>query len=232
MAGAGTTRTAAEAPAVLEGAHGRRVLVSAWGSTTSGIPRSWAPTPSEPGVALLPDLSTATAHRIAKTLRSQRRPNDLVVVSLHWGGNWGYTVPAEHRDFARALVDEGVDLVHGHSSHHPKGIEVYRGRPILYGCGDFLNDYEGIGGREEFRSELVLGYLATFGPSPASRPGSPPSAGRLVSLELLPFRIRRFRLERATSDEARWLGETLERESSRLGASVAADPDGGLWLRW
>ena len=50
-------------------------------------------------------------------------------------------------DSGNALIEEaGVPVVHGHSSHHPKAIEVYEGRLILYGCGDFLNDYEGIAG--------------------------------------------------------------------------------------
>ncbi|WP_208760221.1 CapA family protein [Mesorhizobium tianshanense] len=33
--------------------------------------------------------------------------------------------------------------IHGHSLHHPLAIEAHAGRPILYGCGDFINDYEG-----------------------------------------------------------------------------------------
>lgn len=73
-----------------------------------------------------------------------RRPGDRVVLSLHWCGNWGYEIAREHRDFAHAVIDEaGIDLLHGHSSHHPMGIELYHGKAILYGCGDFLNDYEG-----------------------------------------------------------------------------------------
>ncbi len=221
--GAGTTLAEAERPAVLEVAGKGRVLVWSWGSTTSGIPRDWRAGPERPGIALLPDLSAATARRIAAAARRARRPGDLVVVSLHWGGNWGYEVPAEQREFARMLIDEqGADLVHGHSSHHPKGLEVHRGRPILYGCGDFLNDYEGIRGHQRYRSELVLAYLPAF--DLATR--------RLTALEMAPFRVRRFRLERAAPDEVRWLRETLDRESRPLGAGVAAGPGGRLRLRW
>ena len=54
--------------------------------------------------------------------------------------------PAEQVRFAHRLIDGGFDLVHGHSSHHPRPIELYRGRLVLYGCGDFIDDYEGIGG--------------------------------------------------------------------------------------
>lgn len=68
--------------------------------------------------------------------------------------------------FAHRLIDEaGVDIIHGHSSHHVKAIEVYKDKLILYGCGDFLNDYEGIGGYEEFRADLALMYFATVEPS-------------------------------------------------------------------
>jgi poly-gamma-glutamate capsule biosynthesis protein CapA/YwtB (metallophosphatase superfamily) len=67
------------------------------------------------------------------------------------GNNWGYAVPRAFRRFAHTLVDGGVDIVHGHSSHHPRPVEVFRGRLVLYCCGHFINDYEGIGGYEEFR---------------------------------------------------------------------------------
>lgn len=67
------------------------------------------------------------------------------IPALGWG-NWGYGVTRRTREFAHELLDHaGVDLIHGHSSHHPLGIEVYRDKLILYGCGDFINDYEGIG---------------------------------------------------------------------------------------
>ena len=67
--------------------------------------------------------------------------------------------------FAHWLVDGGVDIVHGHSSHHPRPIEVYRDRLILYGCGDFIDDYEGIEGYEQYRDDLVLMYFATLSPA-------------------------------------------------------------------
>jgi poly-gamma-glutamate capsule biosynthesis protein CapA/YwtB (metallophosphatase superfamily) len=50
-------------------------------------------------------------------------------------------------------------LVHGHSSHHPRPFEVYRRTSILYGCGDYLHDYEGISGYEPFRDDLTLMYF-------------------------------------------------------------------------
>jgi poly-gamma-glutamate synthesis protein (capsule biosynthesis protein) len=152
-----------------------------------------------------------------------RRPGDVFVASLHWGGNWGYEIPRDQIDLAHRLVDEaGIDVVHGHSAHHPKGIEVYAGKPVLYGCGDFLDDYEGIGGYEEFRGDLVLMYFLTF----------EPSERRLVRLDMTPLQIRRFRLQRASREDASWLRDTLDRECAKLGTRVESTADDRLRLGW
>jgi poly-gamma-glutamate capsule biosynthesis protein CapA/YwtB (metallophosphatase superfamily) len=63
-----------------------------------------------------------------------------VVVSVHWGSNWGYGVGPDQVRFAHRLIG-GVDLIHGHSSHHPRPVEVFGGKLVLYGCGDCINDY-------------------------------------------------------------------------------------------
>lgn len=66
---------------------------------------------------------------------------DLVVASLHWGPNMREHPPDRFREFAHWLVDEGVDVVHGHSAHVFQGVEDYRGRPVVYDAGDFVDDY-------------------------------------------------------------------------------------------
>ncbi len=218
--GAGRTLEEADRPAALEVGGEGRVLVFAFGSTDSGIPPGWAATMEEPGVNLLPDYSDLTLQTLADRIRMERRPADRVVVSIHWGGNWGYEIPDEHRTFARGLVDAGVDVVHGHSSHHPRAVEVYRGRPILYGCGDFINDYEGIGGRERFRSEIVLMYFATLDGG----------VGGLRRFEMRPMRIRRIRLEHPSEEDVEWIHRTMDRECGRFGADVRREGDRTLVL--
>jgi poly-gamma-glutamate synthesis protein (capsule biosynthesis protein) len=221
--GAGRNLEEAVAPARLQGADGVRVLVFAAGMENSGVPPEWAAGPDKPGVALLTDLSQKQVDRIAAQVSAVKRPGDIAVFSVHWGGNWGYPIPGEHRAFAHRLIDRaGIDVVHGHSSHHPKAIEVYKNRPVFYGCGDFLNDYEGIGGREEFRSHLVLMYFPSF---------DVPS-GQLVAMEMKALEIRRFRLRRALAQDARWLADVLERESRPLGARVALESENRLKLQW
>lgn len=225
IAAAGAGRNAAEArrPAVLTLGSKGRVLVFSYGSPSSGIPESWAATDSRPGVNLFVEHSPDTVSRIAQEVRRLKRPGDIVVASLHWGGNWGYTIGHEERALAHALVEAAqVDVVHGHSSHHPKAIEVYRQRLILYGCGDFIDDYEGIGGYEMFRSDLVLMYFVSL----------EPASGRLLALHLVPLRIRRLRLERVAAPEAHWLAETLTREGEAFGTRVRCLEDNTLTLGW
>ncbi|HYP67077.1 MAG TPA: CapA family protein [Thiobacillaceae bacterium] len=222
-AGAGSEELEAARPAVLKLARSGRVLVYAWGTESAGVPADWAAGTKRPGVNFLPGLTPATVSRIASLVRRARQPGDLVVVSLHWGSNWGYAIPDEHRSFAHALIDEaGADVVYGHSSHHPRGIEVYRGRPILYGCGDLINDYEGIRGYEMFRSELALLYFPSF--EPHSR--------TMRALSMVPLRRRRLRLEHANGVDSAWLQQTLDRECRALGCWVELAVDGALALRW
>jgi poly-gamma-glutamate synthesis protein (capsule biosynthesis protein) len=222
-AGAGVNREEAEEPAILDVPGRGRVIVLSFGSVTSGIPGKWAAGDDRPGVWLLEDLSDSTVRRIAARVEEMKQPGDVVVASIHWGSNWGYRIPEDHRNFAHRLVDlAAIDVVHGHSSHHPRGIEVYRERTILYGCGDFLNDYEGIGGYEEFRGELSLGYFVSLDSK----------TGRMVRLVMTAFRIRRFRLERAPPADAGWLRETLSREGSKLGTRVEPFGEDELVLGW
>jgi poly-gamma-glutamate synthesis protein (capsule biosynthesis protein) len=223
LAGAGRRAEAAAAPAVLPFGGPGRVLVFAFGSTSSGIPRAWAAEDGGAGVNLLRDLSDRTVERIAAHVQAVRRPGDLLVASIHWGGNWGYEVPPEQIAFAHGLIERaGFDVIHGHSSHHPKAIEVHGGRPILYGCGDFLNDYEGITGEEEFRPDLAVMYL----------PRLATPEGALVDFPLEVFRIRRFRLQRASRADTTWLQARLDRESRRFGTSVELREGNRLAVVW
>ncbi|MBV7694543.1 CapA family protein [Streptomyces sp. TRM70350] len=218
-AGAGLDAAAAYAPAVVPLRAGGRVLVFALGTRSSGIPSDWAATEEQAGVAYAPGLSPGTAEAVIQRVRRVKRAGDLAVLSVHWGSNWGYLVPRDQVRFAHALVDGGVDLVHGHSSHHPRPLEVYRDRLILYGCGDFVDDYEGIPGYEEYRDDLRLAYLATL----------EADTGRLTGLRMVPLQARRMRLEPAPARDCAWLCTTLDRISA--GVHVDLEPDGTLALR-
>jgi len=223
FAGAGRNLEEAGAAAVME-VHGKgRVILFSFGAGSSGIPLEWGALENKAGVNLLPDLSLKTIQSIKEKVRAVKREKDIVVASIHWGRNWGYEVSPGQISFAHGLIEEaGVDLIHGHSSHHVKEVEVYRGRLILYGCGDFLNDYEGISGYEAYRSDLTLMYFARLDSS----------TGKLVLLRMAPMQMKNFRLSQASQDDGRWLGEVLNREGKKFGTRVILDENGALRAMW
>jgi len=223
-AGAGTEAKEAAAAASMDCPGKGRVHVFAVGSTTSGIPASWRAEANRPGLCLIDRFGAAEAAAIGKRIDGVRRTGDVVVISIHWGANWGYPVPETHCEFAHRLIEAGADLVHGHSSHHPLGIEVYRGKPILYGCGDLLNDYEGIAGHAVYRPELSMLYFVTM---------QADSRGAALSrLELVPMRIRRFRLETAAATDAEWLRSTLDANCRPFGTAIRVHASGSTELDW
>ena len=219
--GAGRRVEEARRPAILDLADNRRILVFAVGVETSGIPPSWSAGDDAPGVDLLPDLSNATADELLSRVRSVKRTGDIAVVSIHWGSNWGYEVVPSHIRFAHRLLDGEVDLLHGHSSHHPRPMEIYREKLVLYGCGDFISDYEGISGYEQYRDDLVLMYF----------PELDPSTCQLVTLRMTPLRLCRMRLVHASSTESHWLRDRLTLASREFGSDFELTHDGVLILR-
>lgn len=217
--GAGADVRAARRPAVLAGRGGHRVLVGSVAVTSAGVPESWAAQADRPGVWLIADAALRdAAEEVAAEVLAHRRDGDVAIVSVHWGSNWGYAMTPSEIAFAHRLIDAGIDVVHGHSSHHPRPIEIYRGRPILYGCGDVIDDYEGIAGHESFRGDLRLLYLVS----------TDATSGELVSLRMIPMRVRRMRLERASRVDTEWLRTTMGQTGRCFGTRVAVGPDGLL----
>lgn len=207
--GAGVDLADAEAPATLPLPGGRRLQVFGVGHASSGIPRAWAAAPGRAGVALLPDLSLRSADRLLARIRAAHAPGTIAIVSIHWGSNWGHPIPSEQLAFARRMIDGGVALVHGHSSHHPRALDLYRGRLILHGCGDFIDDYEGIGGYERYRSDLRLMFLPVLAED-----------GRLLRLRMVVLQSRKLRLRRASLEDTRWMAAHLDAVSRPFGVRI------------
>jgi poly-gamma-glutamate synthesis protein (capsule biosynthesis protein) len=126
------------------------------------------------------------------------------------------------REFAHALIDRaGVDVIHGHGAHHVREMEVYRDKLILYGCGDFLNDFEGINLYPTMRPDLTVACLADIDAA----------TGRLTKLDLIPIRIRQLRMNVAGPRGTHWLQQTLNRRCADFG--VRANLNGRmLSLTW
>ena len=104
------------------------------------------PPPNRPGVppVILTWADPASLKAFTDDVAALRRAADIVVASCHWG--LGREVLAYMTEIAHAAIDAGADLVIGHGPHDVLPIELYRGKPILYGLGSF-SFHTGHGGK-------------------------------------------------------------------------------------
>lgn len=217
--GAGLNLNEAMAPAIIQLENKNcRLLVFSIATKSSGVPEEWTADESKPGINYAPDLSSHTISKLNASIQDWKQPGDIIILSIHWGGNWGYSIPKEHSFFAHQMIDRGVDVLYGHSSHHVKGIEIYREKLILYGCGDFINDYEGIKNYEEFRSDLPVMFF----------PRIDIPTGKLIELKLVPLHLKNFALHTPQSADLHWIEKTLNREGKGLGTHFEVQPDFSL----
>lgn len=140
----------------------------------------------------------------------------LKVVSLHWGPNYSWRPDEEITSLAHFLIDEcGVDIIHGHSSHHVQGIEVYKQKLIVYGCGDFSDDYAVV---SDFRNDLSAIWNVTVAET-EHRKLAP------QRVEVFPNRIKHFQagvIPRGDSDHD-FVVDRLRSLSAEFGTVVEAE---------
>jgi len=198
-AGAGRSVAEAEKPAVLklertspsaeDGVPAHEIHVYSF----SNHPKDWS---SVPEFNLLRYDSSGRAK--VKDLLAKEHPGlssspSLRIVSVHWGPNYSWEPDGDIKSMAHFLVDEcGVDIIHGHSSHHVQGSEVRKGKLIIYGCGDFVDDYAV---NPQFRNDLSAAWNVSVKESPD---------GKLepTRLEVFPNRIKSFQAELLSQKEA------------------------------
>ncbi|HXI10768.1 MAG TPA: CapA family protein [Thermodesulfobacteriota bacterium] len=136
-AGAGKSITEAAGVAYFRAAGVECALLS----FTDNEPE-WEARSDTPGVNFVPiDLNDPRAASLLTAIGEAKKRAEIVIASPHWGPNRGYTPKPAHTGFARAMIDAGADIVFGHSCHVFQGVELYRGRPIIYSAGDFIDDY-------------------------------------------------------------------------------------------
>lgn len=92
---------------------------------------------------------------ICHAIQVARQKADYVLVIVH-GGTEGYNLPSPRMKSAyRFLVEQGADAVINHHQHCFSGYEVYQGKPIFYGLGNFCFDTASVN-----RDDLwVYGYM-------------------------------------------------------------------------
>jgi poly-gamma-glutamate synthesis protein (capsule biosynthesis protein) len=167
---------------------------------------AWEAAMQRPGVHYVPvDSKDERAAKLFDLVRETKKQVDLLIVSAHWGGNWGYQPVPEHVTFGRTLIDSGADVVFGHSCHVFRGIELYRDRPVLYGAGDFVDDYAV--DELERNDESFIFVIETSG-------------NRITGLRLYPTRIGRMQARLAAPNDAAAIASKMELLCERLGTGI------------
>ncbi|WP_435320560.1 CapA family protein [Haloarchaeobius sp. TZWSO28] len=207
--GAGRTVDSARTPAVVTAGDCTVALLA----FTDNTPE-FAASQANPGTAYIeiddgPEVPSETMEVVSEALHAARRADpDLLVVSLHWGPNMRTAPPRQFQHFAHWLVDEGVDLVFGHSAHVFHGVERYRDGLILYDTGDFVDDYAVDPGLHNDRGFLFVVEV---------------DAGEITGLRLVPTQIGEFAVNHAPTRVANWSRDRMQTLSSRFGTDFRRD---------
>ena len=218
FAGAGETREEATRPAVLrlpasDGATAYEVHI--WAAADH--PRDWAGVPTFHFI----DYTQKTRERLQELITAPiSKPAALKIFSVHWGPNYSWQPAQEIKDLAHFLIDScGVDIIHGHSSHHVQGVEKYNGKPIIYGCGDFVDDYALT---PEYRNDLSAVWQVKVEESNLEEGQK---GLKLKTLEVFPTKIDRFMARRLSSGEAdsEWVCSKIKALSADLGTTIELD---------
>lgn len=208
-AGAGANRAEADEPAIFM-AGGRRI---GFVSITNTVP-AFAATTRRAGTAFHRiGTSRATLDHLETAADGlRRRGADILVLSVHWGPNYRWWPPRHYRAFARAAIERGFAVVHGHSAHILQAAEYHRDGLILYDTGDFIDDFWPVPGIPNWRSFLFL---------VAIRPGAAPR------LTLIPAIIAHGAVRRAIGGEAQVIRDGMARRCCGY-AIEFTDADGVL----
>jgi poly-gamma-glutamate capsule biosynthesis protein CapA/YwtB (metallophosphatase superfamily) len=218
-AGAGVNTEDAAAPAMIEvsspeeaGAESCRVALL---SCTDNEPVFAAGT-DHPGTNYLEVLlDEATLARIANDIANARAQGaDLVVFSNHWGENFVERPSSKFRSFARSVIELGADIYHGHSAHICQGIEIYRGKPILYDTGNFIDDYAV---NPLLRNDHSFLFKLMF------------EHGKLCRIELLPVSLSVAHVALARGSEFEAICARMEMLCAELGTRFIRQHDRLIW---
>ena len=208
FAGAGENPTAAAAPATVSIGNLEVAVVS-----LADHYAEYGATDDRPGTAHVdadPD-EPATRRLVGKALeRAKATEPDLLVASVHWGPNWVAYPDDDLVAFGHWLVEQGVDLVHGHSAHVFQGVERYGDGVILHDTGDIVDDYVI---KDDLRNDRSFCFEVGL------------DDGTLEELRLVPVEIDDLSVAPADDDAAAWLRDTMRERSAPFGTTYERDGD-------
>ncbi|CAF2630042.1 unnamed protein product [Rotaria sp. Silwood2] len=172
--------------------------------SASDHPSDWSSIPSFHLLACY-DLPLLYA-QLEPLISNARLNSDFVIFSVHWGPNYQWIPDKKIQELARWMIHQGVDLIHGHSSHHIQGIEIVQRTNgthglILYGCGDFLDDYAI---DQQYRNDLGALFQLHLSISPLPSQDGKLKSIRLQSLSIFPTRCSNFQVNRLSLQDVDW----------------------------
>ena len=172
--------------------------------SASDHPSDWISVPSFHLLARY-DLPSLYA-QLEPLIVTARSNSDFVIFSVHWGPNYQWIPDKKIQELARWMIHQGVDLIHGHSSHHVQGLEIVQRKDgthglILYGCGDFLDDYAT---DEQYRNDLGALFQLHVSVSPLLSQDRKSKSIRLQSLSVFPTRCSNFQVNQLNRDDIDW----------------------------
>ncbi|WP_414709895.1 CapA family protein [Puia sp.] len=154
-------------------------------------------------------FSSLDRGRALDQVRRVRSLADIVLVSIHWGPNMKEKPHPAFVELAHEMIDQGADIIHGHSAHIFQGIEVYRNKLILYDTGDLIDDYAVDPILRNDRSFFFIVHAENR---------------RLLKLKLIPLSISNCQVNLADEDSWMWCIHRMKKLSASFGTRI---PDGG-----
>jgi poly-gamma-glutamate synthesis protein (capsule biosynthesis protein) len=204
-AGAGRNLQDAGRPAMLE-TFGVRVAVLGFTDNEPG----WAATANSPGTNYIPiSLDEKSLKPVTEAIgRARAEGANLVIFSIHWGPNMVERPSKLFREFARAVIDAGADVYHGHSAHVFQGVEIYKRKPVIYDAGEFVDDYAV---DPELRNDLGLLFRLQLTDS------------RIDQMELMPISIDDCQVNLAKGSTRDTIVRRIEALSAEMGTHIRSD---------
>lgn len=205
VAGAGSNLKEALEPAIIE-KKGHKI---AFLSVTDNMPE-WEASNS-PGINYISIQSyladNETMARVKESIAlAKKKEADLIVFSAHWGPNMRTAPSEQFISFAHSVVDLGIDIFHGHSAHVFQGIEIYKGKPILYDTGDFIDDYA----ISNYIDQQMIYFIHYKG-------------GKAESVELFPVLLGYAAVNLAPKEEFQAVAKRIQERSAPFGTKIIVE---------
>jgi len=161
---------------------------------------------------------------IKEDIRRLRPQVDYVVVAIHWATNRKYDISPDNRKFAHDLIDAGADIIMGHHPPHPKGIEVYHGKVILYAPSNILRGHTNMNSDDGYLARFTLGEKSVEKVEVLPIAGKGQPEGRTGQ----PYDAKLFQPFLMEGSSARQLLEGVRSRSAALDTAMEIDGDKGV----